>query len=137
MSKLWAAVLIAASIACASTGSVGQSKTFYAEKNLLLFAAEDAIKAMGGRVSMSNQSMGTVVGRFAVEGTPVQLNVQIAGSPSPDANTIDFFDVSAAASLVGDRDPDEEWRRQLRWFEEEFLRVMSAAVPERTRPRVP
>ena len=42
----------------------------------------------------------TVVGRFDVEGTPVQLSVQITGSPSPDAGQF-ISSTPAAASLVG------------------------------------
>ena len=98
---------------------------------------QDTITAMGGRIAMSNQAMGTVVGRFDVEGTPVELTAQVKGSPSPDAGQIDYFDVSAAASVVGDRDPDEEWTRQLKWFEEEFFRILAQAVPQETRRGVP
>ncbi len=137
MSRFWTAALLAVSLACASSGSLGQTKNFYADESLLWYAAQDAITAMGGRISMSNQSVKTVVGRFNVEGTPVQLSVQITGSPSPDAGQFDFFDVSAVASLVGDPTPDEEWKRQLKWFEEEFLNTLSAAVPQRTGSRAP
>ena len=137
MSRFWTAALLAVSLACASSGSLGQTRNFYADKSQLWYAVEGAITAMGGRIAMSNQSMKTVVGRFNVEGTPVQLSVQITGSPSPDAGQFDFFDVTAAASLVGDPTPDEEWKRQLKWFEEEFFKTLSAAVPQRTRSRVP
>ena len=93
--------------------------------------------AANGRIALANQSMGTVVGRFDVEGTPVELTTQVKGSPSPDAGQIDFFDVSAAASVVGDKDPDEEWKRQLRFFEEEFFRILTQAVPQETRRGAP
>jgi hypothetical protein len=128
MRRIVTAALLAASIACSTTGSIGQSRTFGADKGMLWFALQDAITAMGGRITLANESMGTVVGRFTVEGTPVELNVQAKGSPSPDAGRFDFFDVSAAASLVGDRDPDEDWRRQLRWFEEEYMRVLESSL---------
>jgi hypothetical protein len=128
MKRITTAVLIVASIACSSAGSIGQSRTFGADRGMLWYALQDAITAMGGRITLANESMGTVVGRFSVEGTPVDLNVQVKGSPSPDTGRSDFFDVSAAASLVGDRDPDESWRRQLRWFEDEYMRVLESSL---------
>jgi hypothetical protein len=120
--------LLIASLACSSAGSLGQSRTFGADRGLMWYALQDAIIAMGGRIVTANRSVGTVVGRFSVEGTPVELNVQYRGSPSPDAGRFDYFDVSAAASLVGDRDPTEEWRSQLRWFEEEYMRVLEGTL---------
>lgn len=128
MSRFWTTALLVLSLACGSTGSIGQSRTFGADKGLLWHALQDAVTAMGGRITLANETMGTVVGRFNVEGTPVELNVQLKGSPSPDAGRSDYFDVSAAASLIGDREPDEEWKRQLRWFEEEYMRVLSSTL---------
>jgi hypothetical protein len=128
MSRFWTAALLIAPLACSSAGSLGQTRTFGGDEGVLWYALQDAITAMGGRIAINNRSMGTVVGRFNVEGTPVELNVQMKGSPSPDAGRSGFYDVSAAASLVGDRDPDENWERQLRWFEEEYMRVLESSL---------
>ena len=138
MSRFALASLLMVSLACATTSSsVGETRFFYGNKTQLFIAAEQAIVDLGGEIVMSNQSMGTVVGRFNVEGTPVNLNVQIKWSPRPDAGQMYFFDVSAAGSIVGVQEPDEEWKRQLKWFEEQFFENLSAAVPAQTSRGIP
>ncbi len=68
----------------------------------------------------------------------MQLSVQITGSPSPDAGQFDFFDVTAGGLAGGRPDPRRGvGSAQLKWFEEEFFKTLSAAVPQRTRSRVP
>ncbi len=129
MFRLSAVLLLVLSLACASsTSSIGQTEHFYANKSQLFMDAEGAILALGGKIISSNKSMGFVVGRFDVEGTPVDLNVNIKGSPSPDAGSGPAdFDVTASASLVGDREPDDDWQRQLQWFEDEYMRILSGS----------
>ena len=129
MSRYGAVMLVVLSLACASSSSsIGQTEHFYANKSQLFMDAEGAILALGGTIISSNRSMGFVAGRFDVEGTPVDLHVDIKGSPSPNAATGPAdFDVTARASLAGDREPDENWTRQLQWFEDEYMRILSGS----------
>ena len=132
MSRLALASLLVVSLACATTSSsIGETRFFYGNKRQLMMAAEQAIVDLGGEVVLSNQSMGTVVGRFNVEGTSVDLNVSIVGSPSPDAGN--EFDVTARATVVGDYEPTDQWKEQLKWFEKEFMRVFSSTAQQTDR----
>ena len=128
MSRFVLALLLVLSLGCASSGSsIGQTEHFYANKTQLFMDAESAIIQLGGTIITSNQAMGVVVGRFDVEGTPVDLDVDIKGSPSPDAGgRAADFDLTARASLVGDREPDEDWKRQLEWFTDEYMKILSS-----------
>lgn len=128
MQRLCLAALLTVSLACASSGSLGQSTNYHADKQQLWMAVQGAISEIGGRIIMSNQSAGTLAGRFDFEGTPVDLSVNITGSPSPDVGVVGYHSVNARASLVGDRDPDEEWKRQLKWLEEQFFEALSPMV---------
>lgn len=129
MSRLALVLLVVLSLGCASSGSsVGQTEHFYAHKSQLFMEAENAIIELGGRITVSNQAMGVVAGRFDVEGTPVDLNVDIKGSPSPDAGgRAADFDVTARASLVGEREPDDDWKRQLEWLTDEYMKILSSS----------
>ena len=127
MYRLVLVVLLVLSLSCASSGSsIGQTEHFYANRAQLFMDAESAIIALGGRITTSNQAMGVVAGRFDVEGTPVDLDVDIKGSPSPDAaGRAADFDVTARASLVGGREPDDDWKRQLQWLTDEYMNLLS------------
>jgi len=126
--RLCLAALLVVSLACASSGSLGQSTNYHADKQQLWMAVQGAISEIGGRIIVSNQSAGMLAGRFDFEGTPVDLSVNITGSPSPDVGVVGDHSVNARASLVGDRDPDEEWKRQLKWLEEQFFEALSPMV---------
>jgi len=128
MQRVCVAALLLISLACASSGSLGQSSSYYADKQQLFMAVQGAVSEIGGRIILSNQSSGTVVGRFDLEGTPVDLSIDITGSPSPDAGVVGDYNVSARASLVGDRDPDEEWKRQLKILQEDFFEALAPLV---------
>lgn len=131
MKALVTAVVLALSLSCASSGSVRATASLYAEKTQLWLTAQRAIRDMGGRIVHADEATGTVAGRLDVEGTPVDLNVNISGSPASEPATVDYFDVDVRASLVGDPAPDEEWQRRLRFLADELLERISAASPRR------
>jgi len=131
MKPIVAAVALAVSLSCASSGSVGATASLYAEKTQLWLAAQRAIRDMGGRIVHADEATGTVAGRLDVEGTPVDLNVTISGSPASEPANVDYFDVDVRASLVGDPAPDEEWQRRLRFLADELLERISTASPRR------
>jgi hypothetical protein len=120
--------LIVVSLACSTSGSLGQSTNYYTDEQQLWMAVQTVIQDLGGRIIMANKDAQTAVGRFDFEGTPVDLSVDISGSPSPDAGQLSDYRVSAAASLVGDREPDEEWKRQLTWLEDQFFDALEPMV---------
>jgi len=128
MYRLALVLLLVVSLGCASSGSsIGRTEHFYANTTQLFVDAENAIVQLGGTIITSNQAMGVVVGRFDVEGTPVDLDVGIKGPPSPDASgRAAHFDVTARASLVGDREPDQDWTRQLEWLTDEYMNILSS-----------
>jgi hypothetical protein len=125
------ALAIAVSLSCASSGSVGATASLYAEKTRIWLAAQRAIRAMGGRIVHADEATGTVAGRLDVEGTPVDLNVTISGSPASEPAIADYFDVDVRASLAGDPAPDEEWQRRLRFLADELLARIRTGSPER------
>jgi hypothetical protein len=129
MTRLAAVLALLASLGCASSQSVGRTSTIYTEKDRLWMATQSAIQDIGGRIVISNRSTGTVVGRLEVEGTPVDLTVSISGSPAPDAPLLDYWDVNVRGSLVGESEPDEEWQRRLRYFEEQVIERINVSVP--------
>ena len=131
MSRLCLASMIAFSLACSSSSStIGTTMHFYANESHLFMAAQRAVTDLGGRIIVANESTGTLVGRFNVEGTPVDLNVGLADLPTSGTKARNAdIDVTARATLVGDREPDEHWKEQLRWLEEEYLRVLSSSAP--------
>ena len=131
MKAIVAAVVLALSLSCASSGSVGATASLYAEKTQLWLAAQRAIRDMGGRIVHADEATGTVAGRLDVEGTPVDLNVTISGSPAPGSPLEGPWDVTTRASLAGDPAPDEEWQRRLRFLADELLQRISAASPGR------
>jgi len=131
MKPIVAALALAVSLSCASSGSVGATASLYAEKTQLWLAAQRAIRDMGGRIVHADEATGTVAGRLDVEGTPVDLNVTISGSPASEPAIVDYFDVDVRASLVGDPAPDAEWQRRLRFLADELLERISAASPRR------
>jgi hypothetical protein len=120
--------VIVVSLACSTSGSLGQSANYYTEDQQLWMAVQTVIQDLGGRVILANKGAQTAVGRFDFEGTPVDLSVDISGSPSPDAGKLSDHRVSAAASLVGDREPDDEWKRQLTWLEDQFFDALEPMV---------
>lgn len=131
MTRLAVSLGLLACLGCATTQTVGQTTTIYADKGRLFLAAQSAIQEMGGRIIMSNRSTGTVVGRLEVEGTPIDLTVDISGSPEPGANNRGYWDVNVRGALVGESAPDEEWQRRLKYFEDQVIEHinMSAARP--------
>ena len=132
MRALAIVVTLALSVSCASTSSVGTTTTVYADKTQLWLAAQVAIRDMGGRIVHADQTTGTVAGRLQVEGTPIDLNVSIAGSPAPESPLEGPWDVTARASLVGDSAPDEEWQRRLKFLTDELIeRILAAASTPR------
>lgn len=128
MKQIVAALALSVSLSCASSGSVGATASLYAEKTQLWLTAQRAIRDMGGRIVHADEATGTVAGRLDVEGTPVDLNVNISGSPASEPANVDYFDVDVRASLVGDPAPDEEWQRRLRFLADELMdRIMAGA----------
>jgi len=126
-----AALAVAVSLSCASSGSVGATASLSAGKTQLWLAAQRAIRDMGGRIVHADEATGTVAGRLDVEGTPVDLNVTISGSPAPGSPLEGPWDVATHASLAGDPAPVEEWQRRLRFLADELLERISAASPGR------
>lgn len=133
MTRLAAAVCLLACLGCATSGSIGQSATVYAEKDRLWLAAQSAIQDIGGRIVMSNRTAGTVVGRIEVEGTPINLTVSISGSPELGSSTRGYWDVDVRGSIVGEPEPDEEWQRRLTYFEQQVIDRINAAGFQPTR----
>ena len=131
MKAIVAAVVLALSLSCASSGSVGATASLYAEKTQLWLAAQRAIRDMGGRIVHADEATGTVAGRLDVEGTPVDLNVTISGSPAPGSPLEGPWDVTAYASLAGEPAPDEAWQRRLRFLADELLERIRTASPRR------
>jgi hypothetical protein len=86
---------------------------------------------MGGRIVHADEATDTVAGRLDVEGTPVDLNVTISGSPAPGSPLEGPWDVTAYASLAGDPAPDEEWQRRLRFLADELLERIRTTSPGR------
>lgn len=128
MKAIAAAVVLSLSLSCASSGSVGATASLYAEKTQLWLAAQRAIRDMGGRIVRADEAVGTVAGRLDVEGTPVDLNVNISGSPAPESPLEGPWDVTAYASLAGDPAPNEEWQRRLKFLADELMdRIMAGA----------
>lgn len=128
MRAIAAVALTAVSLSCAGTGSIGATTSLYAERTQLWLAAQHAIRDMGGRIVHADEATGTVAGRLDVEGTPVDLNVRISGSPAPGSPLEGPWDVTARASLAGDPAPDEEWQRRLKFLADELLdRIMAGA----------
>lgn len=127
------AILVACvlSLACASSGTVGTTATVYSDRSELWLAAQRAIRDMGGRIVRADEATGTVAGRLDVEGTPVDLNVNISGSPAPESPLEGPWDVTAYASLAGDPAPDEEWQRRLKFLADELLARICTASPRR------
>jgi hypothetical protein len=132
-----AAVVLALALSCASSGSVGSSGSLYAEKTQLWLAAQRAIRDMGGRIVHSHEASGTVAGRLDVEGTPVDLNVTISGSPAPGSPLQGPWDVTAHASLAGDPAPDEEWQRRLKFLADELMERIGVAATGPARALAP
>jgi hypothetical protein len=129
MMRLAAAVGMLACFGCATSQSVGQSATVYSERDVLFMAAQSAIHDLGGRIVVADRSMGTVVGRMDVEGTPIDLTVSISGSPAPGSASGGYWDVNVRGSLVNESEPDENWQRRLRYFEEQVMdRINVSAV---------
>jgi hypothetical protein len=126
-----AGLVLTVSMSCASSGSVGATASLSAGKTQLWLAAQRAIRDMGGRIVHADEATGTVAGRLDVEGTPVDLNVTISGSPAPGSPLEGPWDVTTRASLAGDPAPDEEWQRRLRFLADELLQRISAASPGR------
>lgn len=124
-------LVLAVSLSCASSGSVGTTATIYTEKTQLWLAAQRAIRDMGGKIAHADEATGTVAGRIDVEGTPIDLSVSIWGSPASEPANVDYFDVDVRASLVGDPAPDQEWQRRLKFLANELLERISAASPRR------
>ena len=85
MRQLCLGSLLVVSLACSTSGSLGQSANYYTEEQQLWMAVQTVIQDLGGRIIMANKDAQTAVGRFDFEGTPVDLSVDISGSPSPDA----------------------------------------------------
>lgn len=127
MSRIAAAVLCVACLGCATTQSVGQTTTMYVAKDRLWLAAQGALKDIGARIVVANQSTGTIVGRLEVEGTPIDLTVGISGSPAPGERLVGYWDVSVRGALLGDSQPTEEWQRRLTYFEDQVIDRINAA----------
>jgi hypothetical protein len=123
-----AAVMLALSLSCASSGSVGATASLYAEKTQLWLAAQRAIRDMGARIVHADEATGTVAGRLEIEGTPVDLNVSISGSPAPGSPLQGPWDVTAYTSLAGDPAPDEEWQRRLKFLADELMERIGVAA---------
>jgi hypothetical protein len=131
--QIVAALALAVSLSCASSESVGTTASLYAEKTQLWLAAQRAIRDMGGKIVHADEATGTVAGRLDVEGTPVDLNVTISGSPASEPANVDYFDVDVRASLVGDPAPDEEWQRRLEFLSDELMDRITAGASRMTR----
>ena len=128
MRRLAAAVALLVCLGCATSQSIGHTTTIYTAKDRLWMAAQSAIHDIGGRIVMSNRTTGTVVGRIEVEGTPVDLTVSISGSPAPGSSTEGYWDVNVRGALVGESQPDEEWKRRLSYFEEQVIERINGAA---------
>jgi hypothetical protein len=130
-------VALALSVSCASSSSVGTTTTVYADKTQLWLAAQRAIRDMGGKIVRADEASGTVAGRIDVEGTPIDLSVSIWGSPAAEHTAVDYYDVDARASLVGDSAPSEEWQRRLKFLADELLQRINAAATGSPRALAP
>ena len=119
-------IAVALSLSCA-TGSIGTSVSLWGDQDQLWLAAQRAIREMGGRIVHADRATGTVAGRLDVEGTPIDLNVSITGSPAPESTADGPWDITVRASVVGDTAPGEEWQRRLEFLSDELMDRITAA----------
>ncbi len=125
-----AALCLALACSSSSPGAAGRTSVGGGADSIWL-AAQAAILDLGGRIVQSNRTVGSIVGRFDLEGRPVRLDVQVLRSPGADTAVDRPTDVSAQASLAAAGTPPPELQEELRQLVDRYLEL----VESRTRSR--
>jgi hypothetical protein len=132
MARLLIPLLLFVAAGCSSSGAVGESQFFMQDYQQIFAAAEATVGDVGGRISASNPTSGTILGTIesAELGGDIRLYVTLRRpAPYGSGRGEGGADVTAVATMEGVGD-DPTIAEELRDLEDRFMDILDGRLAE-------